>query len=75
MNVVDFFMHYSIFIYPWRPFSTAPLSLVCPLSGIFFLLSGLIFIGCKGLSSPHDSKTYYTYDAKYGGYPTGRIEK
>jgi hypothetical protein len=32
-------------------------------------------IGCKTLSSSNNTKTYYTYDSKYGGYPTGRIEK
>jgi hypothetical protein len=49
--------------------------LVYCLSGIFLLLTGLISVGCKTLSSSNNTKTYYTYDSKYGGYPTGRIEQ
>jgi hypothetical protein len=43
------------------------------------LIIGLITIGCvhPGTSSRshNNEQTYYLYDSKYGGYPTGRIEK
>ena len=45
---------------------------------LFIYLSLLILfycIGCKTLLSSSDTKTYYLYESKYGGYPTGRIEK
>jgi hypothetical protein len=39
----------------------------------------ILFFSCivvaSDSDSDSDSKTYDTYDKKYGGYPTGRIEK
>jgi hypothetical protein len=50
-----------------------------PLAKWYFIILLLcifsLSIGCKTLSSSNDKKTYYTYDSKYGGYPTGRIEQ
>jgi len=43
--------------------------------GIFLLFLWSLSSSCKATSSTKNNSTYYTYDSKYGGYPTGRIEK
>jgi len=42
---------------------------------IFLLFLCSLSSGCKTPSASNNNSTYYTYDAKYGGYPSGRIEK
>jgi hypothetical protein len=43
------------------------------------LILGLMMVGCVHTSTSNRSRnseqSYYLYDFKYGGYPTGRIEK
>jgi hypothetical protein len=42
---------------------------------IFLLFLCSLSSSCKAPCASNNNKTYYTYDSKYGGYPTGRIEK